>query len=165
MTFGGFQSSWGKLFKYLPIKPWYLVAVCIFEIGSLICAVSKDPTALIVGRAIAGVGGAGLIVGTFTLAAMITTREKRPQVNGYLGATYGVAAVLGPIIGGAFTDRVSWRWVSSPESVDAIADDYVVFLHQFAHRRSSARMYRYFLRNTNERSASTRGMERDLATT
>jgi MFS family permease len=107
----GFQSTWGKLYKYFPIKTWYLIALLVFEIGSLICAVAPGPTALIVGRAIAGFGGSGVTVGVFTILGFVAAPETRPQLLGYTGATYGVAAVLGPLIGGAFTDKVTWRWV------------------------------------------------------
>lgn len=83
----------------------------VFELGSLICGVAPDPTTLIVGRAIAGLGGSGLAVGVFTIIGFIAAPETRPALLGYTGATYGIAAVLGPLIGGAFTDKVTWRWV------------------------------------------------------
>lgn len=110
MTFGGFQSTWGKFFKYFPLKPYFIAAIVIFEVGSLICAVAQGPTTLIVGRVIAGVGGAGIGTGAFTIIGFIAEPQKRPQLIGYTGATYGIAAVLGPLLGGVFADKVSWRW-------------------------------------------------------
>ena len=57
MTFGGFQTSWGKAYRYFPLKTTFLISLFIFEIGSLICGVAPNANALIVGRAIAGLGG------------------------------------------------------------------------------------------------------------
>lgn len=110
MTVGGFQSTWGKVFKYFPLKISFLMAIFIFEVGSLICGVAPNSVALIIGRAIAGVGAAGIGSGAYTIIAFSAAPKKRPIFTGIIGTAYGVAAVVGPLIGGAFSDHVTWRW-------------------------------------------------------
>ncbi|KZF23703.1 MFS multidrug transporter-like protein [Xylona heveae TC161] len=110
LTVASFQSTWGKAYKYFPLKPSFILTILIFELGSLICGVAKDSTTLIVGRAITGLGAAGVISGAYTIIAFTVEPAKRPAFTGILGATYGVASVIGPLLGGAFTDNVSWRW-------------------------------------------------------
>lgn len=82
----------------------------IFEVGSLVCGVAQNPSTLIVGRAIAGLGGAGIAAGGFTILAFSAEQKRRPVLMGIMGATYGVSSVAGPLLGGIFSDKATWRW-------------------------------------------------------
>jgi MFS family permease len=110
LTIATTQSFWGKLYKYFDLKAVFLASIAVFEIGSLICAVANKSTTLIVGRAVTGIGAAGVVGGCFSIIACSVEAYKRPLYTGILGATYGVASVMGPLLGGVLTDKASWRW-------------------------------------------------------
>ena len=105
LTIASFQTMWGKAYKYFPLKPAFLCSVFVFELGSLICAVSQNSTTLIVGRAVAGAGGAGISSGVYTIIGFAVPPAKRPAFTGILGATFGFASVVGPLLGGVFTSN------------------------------------------------------------
>ncbi|KAF5024487.1 hypothetical protein F66182_3427 [Fusarium sp. NRRL 66182] len=103
------QSSFGLVFKYYSTR-WLLFALtATFEIGSIICASAPTSNALIVGRAITGIGGAGIGSGVFIYITLLSHLRERPKYLGSLGSAFGVASILGPILGGYLTS-ITWRW-------------------------------------------------------
>jgi MFS family permease len=100
----------GKLYTFYSIKWVYLIAIAVFEVGSVVCGATPNSVGLILGRAIAGLGGAGIYSGSMLIIAQTMPLERRPICTGLLGGLYGVAGVAGPLMGGAFTDYVTWRW-------------------------------------------------------
>ncbi|KAF4412777.1 Efflux pump mokI [Colletotrichum fructicola] len=104
------QPFTGKLYTYLNVKYTFLFFVFIFEIGSLLCAVSTSSTFFILGRTIAGLGSSALENGALNLVAGAVPLHKRPFYNGIVFSVCQTGIVLGPLIGGALTQYASWRW-------------------------------------------------------
>ncbi|KAI4226643.1 MAG: hypothetical protein L6R36_003009 [Xanthoria steineri] len=110
LTICAFQLAFGKCYSIFSIKVVFLTAIAIFELGSLICGVAPSSNALIIGRAIAGMGCAGIFSGALIIIAYSVPLHRRPAYTGLIGAMYGVASIAGPLLGGVFTDNLSWRW-------------------------------------------------------
>ncbi|KAK6508881.1 hypothetical protein TWF481_003648 [Arthrobotrys musiformis] len=112
LTTCAFQLLFGKFYTFYSVKWVYLIALLIFEVGSIVCAAAPTSEALIIGRAIAGVGSAGIFAGALLIVAQTVPLEKRPTYTGMIGSMYGLASVAGPLLGGVFTDseKLTWRW-------------------------------------------------------
>lgn len=109
LTTCAFQLSYGKLYNLYPTKWIFLTALGLFELGSLVCGAAPTSVALIMGRVVQGIGAGGIFSGAILIIAAATPLEKRPNFNGLLGSMFAIASVAGPLMGGAFTDRVTWR--------------------------------------------------------
>uniref|UniRef100_A0A093V1Z8 Putative HC-toxin efflux carrier TOXA n=1 Tax=Talaromyces marneffei PM1 TaxID=1077442 RepID=A0A093V1Z8_TALMA len=110
LTSTGLQPTFGRIYNIFNIKWSFLAAIVVFEAGSLICAVAPNSPTLFGGRAVAGCGVAGIFSGALVIISRTVALRKRPMVLGLFGAIWGIASVAGPLLGGAFTDSVTWRW-------------------------------------------------------
>lgn len=91
------QLIFGKLYTFYPSKWVFLAGLLVFEIGSLICAVAPTSNALIVGRCIAGLGGAGLFSGCLIIVATTVPLRIRPIYMGLVSSMHAIASVAGPL--------------------------------------------------------------------
>jgi EmrB/QacA subfamily drug resistance transporter len=102
---------YGKLADLFGRKPVMLFGIGLFLAGSILCSAAWSMVALIVFRALQGLGAGAIQPMSMTIAGDIYTLEERGRVQGYLASVWGVSAVVGPTLGGAFSEYLSWRWI------------------------------------------------------
>ena len=101
---------YGKLGDLVGRKNLFLVAIALFLIGSALCGTATTMTQLIIYRFIQGLGGGGLMISSQAITGDLIPPRVRGTYMAPMGAMFGIASILGPIIGGWLTDSVSWRW-------------------------------------------------------
>ncbi|MFE2546265.1 MDR family MFS transporter [Actinacidiphila glaucinigra] len=115
---------WGKLGDMFGRKRLYLTSTTIFLAASVACGLAQSLPELIGARVLQGVGGGGMIVLTFALVGDIVAPSERGRYQSLFGSVYGAASIVGPLLGGVFTDQLSWRWaflINLPFGIVALA--------------------------------------------
>ncbi|NSC21491.1 MFS transporter [Streptomyces albus subsp. chlorinus] len=102
---------WGKLGDQYGRKRLFQVAIVIFLVGSALCGIAQNMPQLIGYRAVQGLGGGGLITLSMAIVGDLVPPRERGRYQGLFGAVFGTTSVLGPLLGGFFTEHLDWRWV------------------------------------------------------
>jgi len=114
---------YGKLGDLIGRKKLFLVALTIFIAGSIVGGFATSMELLIAGRAIQGLGGGGLMILSQAIIADVVPPRDRGKYGGFIGAVFAFSAVVGPLLGGLFTDTLTWRWafwINIPLGIAAI---------------------------------------------
>ncbi len=102
---------YGKLSDLFGRKFLFQLAIVVFLVGSVLSGLSQNMAELIAFRGIQGLGAGGLMALAFTIIADVVSPRERGRYQGYFGATFAVSSIAGPLLGGVFTDNLSWRWI------------------------------------------------------
>jgi len=102
---------YGKVSDLIGRKKVFIFAIVVFLFGSILCGISQTMNELVLARAIQGIGAGGLFSLILAIVGDIIPPRERGRYVGYFGAVFAVSSVVGPLLGGFFTDYLSWRWV------------------------------------------------------
>ncbi len=102
---------YGKLADIFGRKPVMFFGIAVFLLGSVLCGVAWSMPALIIFRALQGIGAGAVQPMSITMVGDLYSVEERARVQGYVASVWGISAVIGPTLGGLFSEYVSWRWI------------------------------------------------------
>jgi EmrB/QacA subfamily drug resistance transporter len=114
---------YGKLSDIYGRRPVMLTAIAVFVAGSIACAMAPSMLALVLGRALQGLGGGGLMALSQTIIADIVSPKERGKYQGYIGAVFATSSVGGPVLGGFLTEHLDWSlifWINLPLGLAAL---------------------------------------------
>jgi len=105
------QPLFGRIYAYFESKSVYLASLLVFEVGSVVCATARAPITLVLGRAVAGCGAAGMLTGSLAIFGQVVHVRKRAFGMSIMGALASMAGMLGTTVGGVITDSyLTWRF-------------------------------------------------------
>lgn len=129
LTTAAFQLLFGRIYRFYDLRWTFLICILVFEVGSIVSGVAPTSPVFILGRAVAGVGAAGIMTGTMMILISMVPLHKRPMCQcksltciipasqvltcfflALFALVFGFSSVLGPLVGGAFTREATWRW-------------------------------------------------------